>query len=115
MQEIRKKKIESLLREKISAMVLMGELKDPRINELVTVMDVSIAKDLRDAKIYVSIMGVEETKKQILETLNHAAGFVQKLLGRRIRLRYTPRLTFFRDDSIEKGFRIDRLLKDLET
>ena len=115
MQAIRKKKIESLLREKISSIVLMGELKDPRMGELVTVTDVTVASDLRDAKVYVSVMGGQETVKQIITTLNHAAGFIQKLLAQRVRLKFTPRLSFYHDDSIERGFRIDKILKDLPT
>jgi len=113
MQEIRRKKIESLIRETISDMMLRGEIKDPRINELVTITGASIAKDMRDAKVFVSIMAESEEKDEIIRILNHASGFVQKLLADRIRLRFTPRLRFVRDDSLETGFRINQILKDL--
>ncbi len=113
MQAIRKRKIESLLRETVSLMVLNGELKDPRINSMVTITDVDIAPDTRDAKIYVSVLSDLKGKDEIVHILNHAAGFIQKLLSRRVRLRYTPRLTFHRDDSLERGFRINQMLNEL--
>jgi len=113
MQTIRKRKIESLLRETVSLMLLNGEIKDPRINEMVTITDVDIAADMRDAKIYVSVLSDTEVKDEIINTLNHAAGFIQKLLSKRVRLKNTPRLTFHRDDSLEKGFRMNQVLNDL--
>ena len=113
MQTIRKRKIESLLRETVSLMLLNGEIKDPRINEMVTITDVDIAADMRDAKIYVSVLSDTEVKDEIINTLNHAAGFIQKLLAKRVRLKNTPRLTFHRDDSLEKGFRMNQVLNDL--
>jgi ribosome-binding factor A len=94
-------------------MVLNGEIKDPRINSMVTITDVDIAPDSRDAKIYVSVLSDSKGKDEIVETLNHAAGFIQKLLSKRVRLKYTPRLTFCRDDSLERGFRINQMLNEL--
>ena len=113
MQTIRKRKIENLLRETISMIVLKGEIKDPRINEMVTITQADITKDMRDAKIYVSVLSEGKTKDEIVDTLNHAAGFIQKLVARRIRLKNTPKLTFHRDDSLERGFRMSRILEDL--
>src|SRR5690606_4855217 len=69
--------------------------------------------DLRHAKIYVSIFGDDEAKAQTLEALHHAQGFVRSELGRRIRLRHTPEISFRLDDSIERGHRINRLLREL--
>jgi ribosome-binding factor A len=114
-QTIRKRKIESLLRETIGLMVLRGEIKDPRINQMVTITDADIAQDMRDAKIYVSVLSEDKSKDEIISTLNHAAGFIQKLLAQRIRLRNTPRLTFYRDDSLERGFQLSQVLKTLDT
>ena len=76
---------------------------------------VKVASDLRDAKVYISVMDGGETREQIIEALNHASGYIQKILARRVRLKYTPRLTFHVDDSIERGFRINTILKDLAT
>ena len=113
MQKIRKRKIESLLRETVSLIVLNGEIKDPRINEMVTITGVDITPDSRDAKIYVSVLSDTEVKDEIINTLNHASGFIQKLISKRVRLKNTPRLTFHRDDSLERGFKMNQMLNDL--
>ena len=114
MQTIRKKKIESLLRETVSLIVLNGEIKDPRINEMVTITGVDITADSRDAKIYVSVLSDTEVKDEIINTLNHAAGYIQKLISKRVRLKNTPRLAFYRDDSLERGFKMNQMLNDLQ-
>lgn len=111
MKEIRRRRVESLIQEEIASMVLMNEIKDPRIDRLLSVTDVTVSRDYQYAKVYVSLMG--ERKESVLEALNHAAGFIQKTLGRRIRLRSTPKLTFLFDESIERGFRITQTLKEI--
>ena len=113
MQTIRKRKIESLLRETVSLIVLNGEIKDPRINEMVTITGVDITPDSRDAKIYVSVLSDAEVKDEIINILNHASGYIQKLISKRVRLKNTPRLTFHRDDSLERGFKMNQMLNDL--
>ncbi len=113
MQTIRKRKIESLLRETVSLIVLNGEIKDPRINEMITITGVDITPDSRDAKIYVSVLSDTEVKDEIIDTLNHAGGFIQKLISKRVRLKNTPRLTFHRDDSLERGFKMNQMLNNL--
>ena len=115
MQEIRKRKVESLLREVISTILVNDEIKDPRLNKLVTVTDVGVSNDLKAAKVYISVLGSKNAQRTALAALNHAAGFIQKLIGPRIRLRYTPRIEFFYDASLEKGFRLDQQMKDLAT
>jgi ribosome-binding factor A len=113
MQEIRRKRIESFLREKVSSIVLEGELRDPRIDKLVTVTGVKITSDLKEARIFVSVLADDVAKNDTLSILNHASGFIQKRLGKRIRLKSTPKLTFVLDSSLEKGFKINQMLKDL--
>ncbi len=113
MQTIRKRKIESLLRETVSLIVLNGEIKDPRINEMVTITGVDVTPDSRDAKIYVSVLSDTEVKDEIINILNHASGYIQKLISKRVRLKNTPRLTFHRDDSLERGFKMNQMLNDL--
>ena len=115
MKDIRKKRIERLIRDKISGMLVLGELKDPRLNEMITVTDVRISGDFREAKVFVSVMGDNRAKTPIITTLNHAAGFIQKCLSERVRLRYTPRLVFHIDDSLARGFQINKILKGLES
>jgi ribosome-binding factor A len=113
MKEIRLRRVESLLKEKISDIIMKNELKDPRLDVFITLSRVLVSKDLKLAKVYVSYMGDEETHTTIVEVLNNAAGFIQKLLGRRIRLRHTPKLVFYVDHSLEKGFEITQKLKGL--
>lgn len=93
--------------------MIQEELKDPRIG-FVTVTDVEVSSDLRHAKVYVSILGSEEEKKNTLAALQNAQGFVRSELGKRIPLRYTPEITFKFDPSIEHGARIMELLEQIK-
>lgn len=113
MREIRLKRVESLLKEKISEIIIKNELKDPRLDRFITISRLQVAKDFKLAKVYISYLGDKETHTTIVKVLNNAAGFIQGLLGRRIRLKNTPKLVFFVDHSIEKGFEIIQKLKGL--
>lgn len=113
MSEIRLRKVESLLKEQIGCLLLKNEIKDPRVNSLINVTHITISKDLKFAKVYISFFGEREKLVAAVEALNHAAGFIQGLLGKRVRLRFTPKLTFILDESIEKGFRITQKLKEI--
>jgi len=93
--------------------MLRDEIKDPRVG-FVTVTGVEVTPDIRYAKIYVSILGNDETKVQSLNSLEKAAGFVRSELGKRMRLRYTPEVSFKFDSSIEHGAKIMRLLKEVK-
>lgn len=93
---------------------ILRKMKDPRIG-FVSVTDVELSRDLRHAKVYVSIYGDEEDKANTLAALVHAQGFVRSEIGRRIRLRHTPEISFRLDDSIERGDRINRLLRSMGT
>jgi ribosome-binding factor A len=112
MNEIRKKRLESLFKREIS-MILMREIKDPRIH-FVTVTNVSMTNDYKIAHIYVSIMGDEKEKEKNLEGLKNATGFIRKLLGESIKIRYNPELIFKIDDSFEKQDKIFKILKEIE-
>jgi len=89
------------------------ELKDPRLG-YVTVTDVRVSRDLRVARVFVSVMGDESAKGLALEALAGAAPFLRREIGQRIRLRHTPELVFAYDDSIERGARINRILDGLK-
>jgi ribosome-binding factor A len=111
--ELRLKRIESLLRQEICSMIFMGEIKDPRVEKLTTVTEVELSKDLGHAKIFVSRFGEREALAASVKALNHAAGFIQGVLAKRMSLRIFPKLKFILDDSIEKGFRIAKKLKEI--
>ena len=111
MSTIRLKKVESLLKERISDLIIKNTIKDPRIDKLLSITDVTVSKDINYAKIYVSYYG--DKAKEIITALNHAAGFIQKKIGKNLRLKATPKLTFLYDESIARGFRITHILKEI--
>ena len=104
-------RISEEMKREISA-IIQSELKDPRLSRLISVTNVNVTKDLRYAKVYVSIMGNDEEKKNALEGLKSAAGFIRREVGHRIQLRYTPEVQFELDNSIEHGAYISKLIND---
>ncbi len=95
--------------------ILRKDLKDPRLSGLglISVTEVEVSRDLRFARVFVSVLGGAEEAKQALTTLKKATGFIRSEIGRRIRLRHTPELAFRMDTSIAYGAHINRLLNDL--
>jgi len=108
----RQKRVSELIRQEIGDL-LERKVADPRLN-LVTVTDVEISSDLRHARVYVSLIGSQEERQRALKSLRHAAGFFRHELASRLALRYTPDLTFYLDDSLERGERIGRLLEEIQ-
>jgi len=94
------------------AILIRDEIKDPRVNGLVSVTHVEVSKDIRYASIYVSCLGDEEKQKNTLAGLKQAAGYLRSELANRLTLRYTPELIFKFDHSIEEGARINQLLAE---
>ena len=94
-------------------MIFSGEIKDPRVERLTTVTEVNLSRDLGHAKVWVSRFGDREAVAASVDALNHAAGFIQGVLSKRISVRTFPRLTFLRDDSMENGFRIAKKLREI--
>ena len=105
-------RVNDLLRREISEL-LMHDVRDPRLSGLLSVTEVRTSSDLRHARVYVSVMGSEEEKKQVEEGLAAASGYLRRGLGERITLRYIPELDFRRDDSIERGSRLLGLIKEV--
>jgi ribosome-binding factor A len=93
-------------------LVLGRGLKDPRITALVTVTGAKMAPDLKDVTAYVSILGDEQQKKSTLEGLKAATTFLQREVARNLKLRWVPHLRIVFDASVERGDRIDRLLRE---
>jgi ribosome-binding factor A len=92
--------------------ILRKEVKDPRIAEFCTIMRVDVSKDLRHAKVSVSIMGNEVQQKNTIIGLKNATGFIRREIGQRIGLRHTPELSFVLDKSVDYSFEIEQLIKD---
>lgn len=91
---------------------ILRTMKDPRIG-FVSVTDVEVSRDLRHVKVFVSVYGDEEEKTATMDALVKAQGFVRTELGKRIRLRHTPEIVFRADESIERGARINELLRTM--
>jgi ribosome-binding factor A len=98
-------------RQELTRLLARG-LKDPRITGFVTVTGAKMSPDLREVAAYVSIHGEEAERKRTLEGLHAAAAFLQREVGRNLRLRLIPHLRFVYDESVERGDRIERLLKE---
>ena len=98
--------------------IIRGEIKDPRINPLTSVVSVEVAPDLKSCKAYISVLGDDESAASTLAGLNSAKGFIRNRLAKTINLRNTPDITFIMDQSIAYGVnmskKIDELTKDLK-
>ena len=95
--------------------MVIRDLKDPRLPNMVSVVNVSVTKDLKYAKAYISIMGTPDEKKEALKALKSAAGFIRREIGSRIKLRCVPEFSFAEDTSIEYGAHINDLLNKLNS
>ena len=92
--------------------IIHNEIKDPRLPKLISVMSVNVTKDLRYAKVYVSILGDDEEKRNAIRGLKSAAGYIRREVGRRMQIRFTPEIQFELDNSIEQGIYITKLIED---
>ncbi len=109
---LRIEKLQELIKQEVSKMLLM-DIKDSRIG-FVTVTGVEMTGDLREAKIYVSIMGNDEQIKSSLEGLQSALGYIRREIGRRIKIRFTPEISFALDKSLDYSEHIQKLLLKIE-
>jgi ribosome-binding factor A len=107
-------RVAEAIREAV-AMFLAEGVKDPRVTGLVTVTGVDVTRDLRHARVHVSILGSEAEKKETMEGLASVAGHLRAKLGRTLRLRVTPELDFRYDASIAHAARIDSLLEQIRS
>ena len=105
-------RVAEAIREAV-AMFLAEGVKDPRVTGLVTVTGVDVTRDLRHARVHVSILGTESEKTATMEGLQSVAGYLRAKLGRTLRLRVTPELDFKYDASIAHAARIDSLLEQI--
>ncbi len=112
MSEFRIQRAEKLIHEEISKMVITGKIKDPRVNRLISITRVKISSDLGYGKIFVSGFCSDKEVERSVAALNHAVGFIQGLIGKKLKTRLTPRLKFFKDDSLKEGFEINRIIED---
>jgi ribosome-binding factor A len=107
-------RLNSLLKEVI-AEVIRRDVHNPLVNEFVTVSRVDISKDLRHAKVYISMIGTDADKLNTIEALQSAAGFIGITASKKVVMRFFPALKFKIDDSVDKHMRIEELLKKIHT
>jgi ribosome-binding factor A len=100
------------LKNEISA-IIMQEVRDPRVG-FATVTGVKVSPDLRYARVLISVFGTPEEKKQTLDALTSATGFIRRQISSRIKLRYTPELSFDYDQSVEQGDRMLQLIEEIK-
>ena len=110
----RSERTSKLIQQKISQ-VLERQVNDPRLSNLISVTGVSVSPDLKYAKIFVSTLGDESVKRDMLAGLNNASGFLRKELASHIKMRCIPQLSFHYDDSIERGTRLLELIAQVTT
>ncbi|PKR78665.1 30S ribosome-binding factor RbfA [Halalkalibacillus sediminis] len=111
MNNIRANRIAEQMKKELGD-ILSRKIKDPRVG-FVTVTGVEVTGDLQQAKVFISIFGDEEKKEETLVGLAKSKGFIRSEIGKRIRLRKTPEITFEIDEAIERGNKIERIIQDL--
>ena len=107
-------RVNELIRTELSDL-LLTHVNDPRLSQIVSITSVDVSLDLGLAKVYVSVMGGGEEKRDSLKGLSNAAGFLRRELGRKIKLKKTPALRFILDDSIEEGERVMTIIRGVTT
>ena len=112
MRHSRADRVQERLKEEISK-ILEYELKDPRIG-MITITRAEMTGDLRFARVYYSVMGDEKKKENAQKGLESATGFIKKLIGERIRLKFLPDIVFKYDDSLEYAQHISEVLEKIK-
>jgi len=108
---VRLERVAEEMKKEISR-IIHDELKDPRVG-FVTIMRVEVTADLRQAKVFASCLGTPEQKAASLAGLSRATGFVRRLIGDRIKLRYNPELLFVEDETVDRQLHMSKLIDDL--
>lgn len=98
---------------RVLADIIRGDIKDPRIGMLTSVVNVEVAPDLKTCKAWISVLGDDEAVQETLEGLNSAKSYIRRELARRINLRNTPDITFVMDQSIAYGVKMSKLIEDV--
>ncbi len=105
----RMRRVDEAMREVLSAAITV-EIKDPRVG-FVTVTAVQTTTDLRQARVYVSVLGADAVRRRSLDGLRSAHGYLQRRVAEELRLKHTPTLEFVYDDTADRGMRIAELIE----
>ncbi len=111
MQGKRLDRVNHLVQMELSRLIL-HKVRDPRLG-FVTVTHVDVSPDLKSARVFYSVMGDDKAKEASRTALDRARGFLQREIGTSLKLKYTPKLNFSQDDSLDHSLEIDRVLKEI--
>ena len=111
MQGKRAERVAMLIKEELASILSRG-LKDPRIG-FVTITDVKMGDDLRYARVFYSVLGDEKVREETAKGLEAAHGFLQRDIANTLKLRFTPRLSFVLDASLDVGMKIDGIIRKI--
>lgn len=114
MGQYRMSRLGNQLREEIASLIMRHEVKNPRVNEFLTINRVEVVKDLSCAKVYVSSFLDDASVKRGVEGLQSAAGFIQSSIAKKLSIYRFPRLTFVADFSMKEGYKMVQRLNSLE-
>ncbi|MBP5569281.1 MAG: 30S ribosome-binding factor RbfA [Treponema sp.] len=114
MGQYRLQRLNDQVRDEISKLILHGDVKDPRVNTFLSINRVEVTSDLRYAKVYVSTFLTDNQLKHGVAGLNAAAGFIQREIAKKLRLRQFPKLQFIVDSGMKEGFNMVQKLNELE-
>jgi len=106
-------RVAAAIREEVATYLATG-VKDPRLAGLITVTGAEVTRDLRHAKVYVSVMGSDADRKSTFEALDSIAGHLRSRIGRALQLRLAPEIAFRQDESIARAARIETLLAQVK-
>ena len=109
----RKSRLEQDIKRYLSQIIHIS-IRDPRLDHNLTITDVKITEDMKYAKISVSSLGDENKRKESVDILSNAKGYIRKELSSKLITRFTPELNFFLDDSVENSIRINKLLRNIQ-
>lgn len=111
---VRTERVGQEIHAAIAEMLAKGMLRDPRVG-YITLTGVKVSADLKSARVYYSMLGSEEKRKETQAGLDAARGFVRKEVAQRVKLRSAPEIYFTFDGSLDEGAKIEKLLKDVKT
>ena len=109
---VKNRRINDEVRRSLSD-IIRNDLKDPRVNPFVSILEVEVATDLKTCKVWFSVMGDKDEGKRTLDGLNSAKGFIRTALAHDVNLRNTPELTFIPDDSIAYGVAMSKKIDEV--
>lgn len=111
---LRMEKINTLIKRELSMMIQFGEIKDPRV-KMVTIQQVEVSKDLQHCHVKFSVLNDDpKSVEEVTEGLNRSSGYVRKLIGERVHMRYIPQFKFFFDKGIIHAAQVDKVLEELK-